>query len=255
MNVLRPSLLPGLLDAIRHNLHHQTHEVRLFELGKVFKASANAPAEERRLAVAITGNRNNPFWSGADRDAKADIYDLKGIIEMLLEKLGIRGVNFTRNESASAPYIESASLQLGKFSFGEFGQFNPLLGRKYDLRDPLLVAELNLDILLARRNPAKTFKSLGAFPSVRRDVAMIVDESVTHEAVVAAVKQAKPANLEGTELFDVYRGKGVPEGRKSVAYAFTYRNPERTLTEQEVNAAHEKLVAEFRARINATVRD
>ena len=83
---------------------------------------------------------------------------------------------------------------------------------------------------------------------------MVLDESASHEKIVATVKQAKAPNLESTELFDVYRGKGIPEGRKSVAYAFTYRHPERTLTEQEVNAAHEKVVAQLKSVLSAEIR-
>jgi len=143
----------------------------------------------------------------------------------------------------------------GRQLVGEFGQLLPALARRHDLRDPVLLAELNLDQLLARRNPAKSFKPLPAYPSVRRDVAMFVPEAVTHDAVLTVVRQAKPANLESADLFDVFRGKHVPEGQKSLAYAFTYRNAERTLTDAEVNAAQEKLVADLKTKLGATVRD
>jgi phenylalanyl-tRNA synthetase beta chain len=96
---------------------------------------------------------------------------------------------------------------------------------------------------------------LPAYPPIRRDVAMLVPEATTHEAVLNAVKQARPANLEQTELFDVFRGQNVPEGQKSMAYAFTYRNAERTLTDAEVNAAHEKLVAHLKQTLAATIRE
>jgi phenylalanyl-tRNA synthetase beta chain len=118
----------------------------------------------------------------------------------------------------------------------------------------VLLAELNFDLLLARRNTAKTFRPLPAFPAIRRDVAMLVPESTTHEAVLQVTRQAKPANLESVELFDVFRGQNVPAGQKSMAYAFTYRSPERTLTDAEANAAHEKLVEQFKQKLQATVR-
>ena len=111
-----------------------------------------------------------------------------------------------------------------------------------------------VDQLLARRNAAKSFKSLPQFPSIRRDVAMLVGEAVTHDAVLDVVKRAKPANLENVELFDVFRGKNVPAGQKSVAYAFTYRAADKTLTDAEVNAAHDKLVADFKQKLQAEVR-
>jgi phenylalanyl-tRNA synthetase beta chain len=131
----------------------------------------------------------------------------------------------------------------------------PTLARGYGLRDPVLLAELSLDELLARRNPAKGFRPLPAFPSVRRDVAMFLPEAVTHEAVLAVVKQARPANLESVELFDVFRGQNVPAGQKSVAYAFTYRDAGRTLTDAEVNAEHEKVLAAFKESLPAVIRE
>jgi len=138
---------------------------------------------------------------------------------------------------------------------GEFGQLLPMLARRYDLRDAVFIAELNVDTLLARRNRSKGFKALPSQPSVRRDIAMLVPEATTHDAVLQAVRQSKPANLESVELFDVFRGKNVPAGQKSVAYAFTYRNAERSLTDAEVNGIHEKLVAQLKQSLQATVRD
>ena len=269
MNVLRPSLLPGLLDALRHNLSRKTYDVPLFEVGRVFNvAQASSPAssagvspadrttrEERRVAIALTGQRASLFWSGEGRDAKFDVNDLKGLLEEFLEQFGLRGVTYARRPESTALYLESATIHLGKFQLGEFGQLLPPLARQYDLRDAVLLAELNLDLLLARRNPAKSFRPLPAFPAIRRDVAMILPEATTHEAVFQVVKQAKPANLETTELFDVFRGKNVPPGQKSMAYAFTYRHAERTLTDAEVNAAHEKLVAQLKQRLQAVVRE
>lgn len=254
MNVLRPSLLPGLLEALRHNTHHQSGDVRLFEIGRVFGGSHAEVREERRVAMAITGQRSSAFWSGADRDAKVDLYDLKGIVEELFDALGIRGVQWIPSETQNPLYLQHANVQVGKNSMGTIGQLNPLLARKFDLRDPVYLAEFNIDFLLSRRGQSKSLKPLAAFPSVRRDVAMLVPESVTHDQVLAAVKQAKPQNLELTEIFDVFRGKNVPEGRKSVAYAFTYRSAERTLTEAEVNSAHEKLVARFKSDLQAEIR-
>ena len=138
---------------------------------------------------------------------------------------------------------------------GEFGQLLPALAKKYDLRDAVFLAEFNLDLLLARRNAGKSFRTLPQFPCSRRDLAMIVPENISHEAVLQAVKQTKPANLETVELFDVFRGKHVPEGQKSLAYAFTYRAADKTLTEVEINAAHEKIVAAFKAQLAATFRE
>jgi phenylalanyl-tRNA synthetase beta chain len=291
MNVLRPSLLPGLLDALRHNLSRKNEDAALFELGRVFSAAPGQPSssdsqdpagrnaafrrqqpqlassaadsqgpvggvrEERRLALALTGRRNPLFWSGEDREAKFDIFDLKGSLEEFLEQFGLRGIAYARRPESTALFSESATIHLGKSPLGELGQLHPSLAKSYDLRDAVLLAELNLDLLLARRNAAKSFKPLPAFPSIRRDIAMLVPEATAHDAVLQVVKEAKAANLESVELFDVFRGKNVPPGQKSMAYAFTYRSPERTLTDAEANAAHEKLVVALKQRLRAVVRE
>ncbi|MGD0348890.1 MAG: phenylalanine--tRNA ligase subunit beta [Verrucomicrobiota bacterium] len=282
MDVLRPSLLPGLIHSLRHNVSHKNYDVALFEIGRVFKAgqasclpaptksaqnNARADAlagqagslsyvEVRRVAIALTGQRAPNFWSGSERDAKFDIHDLKGLLEEFLEQFGIRGVTLTRRAESTALFLESATIALGgKLPLGEMGQLLPTLAKKYDLRDAVFLAELNLHQLLARRNPAKSLKPLPQFPAIRRDVAMIVPEATTHEAVLQVVKQAKPANLEAVELFDVFRGKNVPEGQKSLAYAFTYRAADKTLTDAEVNAAHAKIVEALKTHLRAMVRE
>jgi phenylalanyl-tRNA synthetase beta chain len=254
MNVLRPSLIPGLLDALRHNLHHKNQRVGLFEIGRVFLENQGQVAEERRLAIALTGNRLPAYWSGSDREASFDLYDLKGILEELFENLGLRGISFVRRGETKGLLLESASINLGKQPVGEIGLVLPALSRKLDLRDPVFVAEVNIDFLLARGSNAKAFKALPALPSVRRDIAMLVPEQISHEAILTAVKQAKPQNLEAIELFDVFRGKNIPAGQKSVAYAFTYRGADRTLTDSEVNTAHEKVIAQLKQSLQAVVR-
>ena len=258
MDVLRPSLLPGLIHSLRHNVSRKNYDVALFEIGRVFQRAGSetgAPKEERRVAIALTGQRALPFWSGGERDAKFDAYDLKGLVEEFLEQFGLRGVAFGKRAESTALFLESAAVTLGgKVPLGEFGQLQPALAKKYDLRDAVFLAEFSLDLLLAKRNPAKSFRPLPQFPSSRRDVAMLVPESITHEAVLQSVKQAKAANLESVELFDVFRGQGIPEGQKSLAYAFTYRATDKTLTDADVNAAHEKVLSALKTQLQADIR-
>lgn len=254
MNVLRPSLLPGLLTSLQANLARKNGDVSLFEIGRVFTQPGGHLKEERRLALAMTGRRYPAFWGGSEREARFDIYDLKGALEEFFEQFGLRGLSWVKRE-ANLFFLEAAAIQLGKQTLGEFGQLSPALQRRYDLRDAAFFAELNLDLLLARRSPGKSFKALPPFPSIRRDVAMLVPENVTHDVILQAVKQARTPNLEKAELFDVFRGGTVPAGLKSVAYAFTYRGAERTLTDSEVNAAHETLVQHLKQSVGALVRD
>jgi phenylalanyl-tRNA synthetase beta chain len=181
--------------------------------------------------------------------------DLKGLLEEFFEQFGLRGMTFQRRPDSTALFLESATIQLGKNPIGQIGQLLPALSKHYDLRDAVLLAELNFDLLLSRRNTNKSFKALPPFPPIRRDVAMLVPEATTHDSIVLAVRQTKPANLESVDLFDVFRGKNVPPGQKSMAYAFTYRSAERTLTDAEVNAAHEKVVAHLKQSLSAVIRD
>jgi phenylalanyl-tRNA synthetase beta chain len=271
MDVLRPSLLPGLLTILRHNVSRKNYDMALFEIGRVFKAAqASPPAsstpkdsqagslryiESRSVAIAITGQRALPFWSGGERDAKFDNYDLKGLVEEMLEQFGLRGIVFGKRAESTSLFLESAAVTLGgKLPLGELGQLLPPLAKKYDLRDAVFLAEFNLDLLISKRNPAKAFKALPQFPSSRRDVAMLVTEATAHEAVLQAVKQAKAANLESVELFDVFRGQGVPEGQKSLAYAFTYRAADKTLTDADVNNAHAKVLETLKTQLKAELR-
>jgi phenylalanyl-tRNA synthetase beta chain len=256
MNALRPSLLPGLLATLGHNFTRKCSDVQLFEIGRVFTHQKGQPKEGWRVAIALTGARNPGFWAGAERDAKCDLFDLKGIVEELIEALGLRGVSYAQRAESSALFLESATLALGgKLYLGQLGQLLPALAKHHDLRDAVLLAELDLDQLLARRNATKSFKPLPQFPSSRRDVALLVPETTTHEAVLQVVRQTKPANLDTVELFDVFRGKQVPEGQKSLAYAFTYRAADRTLKDDEVNAAQAKLLQELKNRLAAAVRE
>ncbi len=260
MDVLRPSLLPGLLHSLQHNVARKNRDAALFEIGRVFKAGANTAAgsceEQRHMAIALTGRRSGTFWSGADRDAHLDTYDLKGILEEFLDQYGVRGVVCQRRAQPTELFIDSASVTLGgKWVLGELGLLMPTVARQYDLRDPVLLAELDLDALLARRNPSKSFKPLPPFPSIRRDVALLVPEATTHDDVLAVVRKTKPACLEMVELFDVFRGRNVPEGHKSLAYAFTYRSAEKTLTDKEVGGEHDKLVQAFKEKLKAAVRE
>ena len=251
MDVLRPSLLPGLLDSVCNNLTRRNEDLGLFEIGRTFAAGQ---PETRRLAIVLTGAPQPMFW-GDSSDAQLSLADLKGLLEGFLERFGVFGVGCERREESTALYLESAELKLGKQVIGEIGQLLPLLGRKYECRDAVFLAELNLDLLLQRRTRAKSLRVLPQFPAIVRDVAMLVEDSVTHANVLGVVKKAKLANLVGTRLFDVFRGKNVPEGQKSVAYTFVYRNVDRTLTDAEINTEHEKLLAALCEDLAATIRD
>jgi len=254
MDVLRPSLLPGLLDALQHNAHRNAQDVALFEVGRVFLRKGDGHTEARRLALTLTGARQAAFWG--DKEApRFDSHDIKGMVEEVLERMGVRGAQFRRTSEESGLWLETGLVTMGKQVIGQFGALHPVLARRCDLRHETLLAELDLDMVLARSNRARSFKPLPTYPSSRRDVAMFVEESVTHDEVLAAVRQAKASHLESVELFDIFRGDTVPAGQKSMAYAFTYRGTEQTLKDAEVNAEHAKVVKSFKDKLKATVRE
>ncbi|MCS1410812.1 MAG: Phenylalanine--tRNA ligase beta subunit [Verrucomicrobia subdivision 3 bacterium] len=254
MNVLRPSLLPGLVRVLQHNANHGTTDVAMFEVGSVFCLRKGEPAEERRLVLAMTGSRFPSSWANGNGGGDFDIFDLKGRLESLLDALGVRGLQWRREDEADPVFVEEGRVLLGKQVIGQFGQLQPVLASNLDLKKAVLLAELDLDLILKRRASGKAFKPLPQFPSIRRDVAMVVDEGVSHHEVMRIVKKAKPDFLHSVEIFDVFRGKGIPEGKKSVAYAFVYRDKERTLKDEEVTVFHAEVVERLKVDAAAEIR-
>ncbi len=263
MDVLRPSILPGTLDVLAHNARKGQHNNRFYEIGRVFLKNEEGSSEESlRLSIAMTGARNPGFWSGDNRDESCDIYDLKGAVDEFLERFGVYGIRFvaqpqsTDEESMKkALFIESAELRMGKQCIGRIGTISPWIQKEIDARSSIYMAELDLGVLLQRRAGSRSFKKLPNFPAVQRDIAMFVDESETHESISKAIQQAKAPFLESVELFDVFRGDTVPEGQRSVAYELTYRSPDKTLTDNEVQQSHEKVLKQLRAKVKGTIRE
>jgi phenylalanyl-tRNA synthetase beta chain len=224
---LRASLVPGLLANLRTNVSRHQYDVRLFEIGRVFAANGK---ESLRLALAATGRREPQSWETSVRDSKLDYYDVKGALEELEEKLGV---------SVTA----------------EIKQISPAQAKKLDLRDAVYVAETELDLLLAVEEGERTFRELPKFPAVVRDMALIVEESLQHGDVVAAIAKNPNKFLERVELFDIYRGSSIPTGKKSMAYSLTFRAPDRTLTDAEINGAHEQLKRSLVQTLKCEIRE
>jgi phenylalanyl-tRNA synthetase beta chain len=187
--------------------------VRLFEIGRVFAVDGK---ESLRLALAATGRREPHSWETGVRDTKLDYYDVKGALEELGKALG---------DSVNA----------------EIKQITPAQAKKLDLRDAVHVAEIELDRFLVVEEGERTFRELPKFPAVVRDMALVVEEDVQHGDVLAAIAKNPNKFLERVELFDIYRGSSIPTGKKSMAYSLTFRAPDRTLTDAEINGAHEQL--------------
>jgi len=253
MNVVRPSLIPGLLDILRHNANRSLPGIALFEIGRTFPIVEGAAVEDRKLAIALTGERTPEYWA-EKAPVVFDMMDLIGVVETLLERMGVRGIQFRRHNAPTQLFAESASMLLGKKELGVLGQLMPPLAWDYDLKKPAFMAEVSLTALFSLARAKTSYETLPEQPSIRRDVAMLVDEDVSHFDVEKAVRRAKADFLESVELFDIYRSEDLGMDKKSVAYALTYRHPERTLKDKEADKSHARIVASLENNLGAQIR-
>ena len=228
-SALRSALVPGLLANLRTNVSRHQDDVRLFEIGRVFGADGK---ESLHLALAVTGRRTPDSWETGARDANMDYYDLKGVLEELAISFGAPG-----------------------FAAVEVKQISPVQAKKLDLRDTVFVAEMELEPLLAAERAERIYHELPKFPAVVRDVAMVVAEGTAHGEILAVIKKNGNKNLERVELFDIFHGGTIPTGKKSMAYSLTYRAAERTLTDAEVNEAHDQLKRQLEWALSCEIRE
>jgi phenylalanyl-tRNA synthetase beta chain len=235
--VLRPSLIPGLTAALERNLRAGAKSIRLFELGRVFLAGS----ESVHLAALLTGDAIPTSWTDT-APRKAGLFDLKGCIESLaIEGLAFDGLNI---------------LIAGKVA-GSLSQLPPARQRALDSTNPITLFELDLTSAKLRGTPSR-IAPIARFPAVTRDIAIIADSSVTHARVEEVLRSANEPLLVDIQLFDLFSdpdGIRVPAGQKSLAYSLTYRSAERTLTADEVNAAHARLKERLKAALNVNFRE
>ncbi len=254
MDVLRPSIIPGLIDSLSHNAHHNAASVGLFEIGKTFQKSGDEVIEKRNLGIVISGEAQSHFWENGSSQRLYDIYDMKGIFEEFMSREGLPAYQVVKIESPTETWVEAAEIRLGKNLLGIIGQLHPVVQKNRDIRFASFLCEIDLDLLLRIRKKNYKFKPIPQYPSTCRDVALLVDEKVTHFEVSQAVKKAKVKFLEDVTLFDIFRGKNVPDGQKSMAYSMTYRSGEKTLTDKEVQKSHDALINVIKTKIGAQVR-
>lgn len=238
---LRASLFAGMLENVERNISHKNTDLALFEIGGVFHAATDpAMEEQRQLCVALTGRRHPERFSD-EKNAVADFFDLKGILESLLEHRRLGEVRFAKTEDVKFANGTAAKILIGDGELGVLGQVASEFTRDTRLDHPLFIALLDVDGLISASSSAIQYQPLSQFPAVTRDVAFLAEESLEHQTVVDFIRKQKPKNLEAVELFDIFRGDSIGNNRKSMAYSLTFRNPERTLTDKEVNKAHESL--------------
>ncbi|MFB9068930.1 phenylalanine--tRNA ligase subunit beta [Pseudofulvimonas gallinarii] len=252
--VMRPSLLPGLVQALAYNRARQQDRVRLFELGRSFhQKTDNFSGEIDQLALVMAGPADAEQWGAARRPA--DFHDLKGDLEALIA-LGGDGRRWQFEPAADVPWLHpgrSARVLRDGVVVGFAGALHPAVQKALDLgSDPVHVAEIELDALRQARVPAAT--GLSRFPQVRRDIAVLVSDAVAYSALQGAVREAVGELLEDLVVFDEYRGKGLPDGLKSIAMGLILRNPSRTLTDEDADQAVASAVQALNKAFQAELR-
>ncbi len=249
IDVMRPSLLPNILQAMLQNQCRQVDRVRLFEIGVVFQNQGQQ--EPAHLAFAASGSALREQWGSATR--QVDFYDLKGDIEALLQATG--SSEQLRFVAADQSYLHpgrSATIVLAGRPVGVVGQLHPELVTQLDFKIAPIVAELRLDAIQNRAMPQ--VQTLSKFPSTRRDLAFVVDEVISFAEVRDAVWQSAGALLTQFDCFDVYRGNGVGAGKKSLAVSLILQDASRTLGDQEVDQLIERVVAVLAQKFAAQLR-
>jgi phenylalanyl-tRNA synthetase beta chain len=247
---LRPSLLPGLIDAVSHNRRHGRRDVRLFEIGTRFSRRG----ETRGAAVAWTGLATPEHWSGGQRDV--DFFDVKGVVEQIAASLGVTA---TFSPAARNYLVEgrTADVAVDGAIVGVIGQLDPALGEARELPrgDAVYIAEFDLDAISAKASGETRFaQPLPRHPSVVRDVSILVDETLSADTVRGTIRAAAPPALADVREFDRYQGKGIPEGKVSLSLRLTFRAPDRTLTDAEVSAAMDTIVRALTETLGAIQR-
>ena len=248
---LRPSLLPGLIDSCAHNRRRGRKDIQLFEIGSRFTSRG----EGCGVAFAWLGAATLAHWSGASRTA--DFFDAKGTVELLCRAFGVPAIDVA---PSSAPYLvrgRAAEVISDGTLLGVFGQLVPAIGDARGLvaGEEVYVGEVDLEVLarVAAGDDLRA-QSLPRYPSIVRDISIVVDETLPAASVRGTIRAAAPSTLVSISEFDRYQGKGVPEGRVSLSLRLTFRDPDRTLTDDEVQGAMDRIVEALRTEHRAEQR-
>ncbi|MCK4404142.1 MAG: phenylalanine--tRNA ligase subunit beta [candidate division Zixibacteria bacterium] len=252
LSVLSTTLAYNLLWVVSRNKNRLEKNLRIFELGKVFSAKGDRLPDERlHLGIAISGNREPRHWE--TEETETDLFDLKGILEGLFEHLLL---SFELNPGGNA-FLQADRcfhVQIGGEKIGLLGEVTEEILDAFEIKDKVFWAELDFEKLSTRVPRKKQFSSLPKFPPVDRDIAVVVDTMLLSKMIRDKIKEVGGGIVEEVTLFDVYKGKQVPAGKKSLAYFVRYRSQEKTLTDEEVDEIHRKVISELERSFDATLR-
>jgi phenylalanyl-tRNA synthetase beta chain len=246
-SVLRTTLVPGLLETARYNVSRKNSNLKLFELKRVFlpNKGEKLPREVKYLTGFAMGFDQGPNWAASPR--LIDFYDIKGCVEDLLEVLQIEGVNYNRTEDI--PYLhpgKALRIILGKEVLGVLGEVHPYVLSHYEIQGRAYLFEIDFELLVKWVGKEKRFQPLPRFPAIYRDLSIVVDNALESGKVVETIKTFQQPFIEEVNLFDVYRGAPIPEGKKGISYRIRYQAEDRTLTDEEVNQYHSEVLSRLK---------
>ena len=248
-NTLRHSILPSLLKVYEYNKARNNKDISVFEIGKAFYKKGEEYGENNKVSALISGD----FYLGVDNKKQADFYILKGLAEELLDYLGYANRHsFVIKEDKMPEELhpgQSALISVNNDVVGIIGRVHPNLEK-----DNVFVFEIDLDKLLDKKVGKMKYKEFSKFPSIKKDLAVVVDKDVTSEQIGTWIKKAAGSSLSNIDVFDVYTGKGIEENKKSIAYSLTFEKMDRTLTDEEINESLEKVVEVLEKKLGATLR-
>ncbi|MGB1308825.1 MAG: phenylalanine--tRNA ligase subunit beta [Oceanihabitans sp.] len=251
LSVMRQSLLFSGLEALSHNINRKQNNVKLFEFGKTYHNYSQNREEHKHLSLLVTGNRTEDTWSNSNKTS--DFFYIKGIVLSVLERLGI--ARFKESTTTNTVFSEGLTLSLGKNNLVSFGNIKKPILQHFNIKQEVLFADFNWDAILEVVKHLKIkFQAIAKYPKVKRDFALLLDNSVTFDAIHTIAKQTERKLLQEVNLFDVYQGKNLPKGKKSYAVSFTFQDENKTLTDKQIDKIMNKLQANFEKQLGAELR-
>jgi len=255
LSVMRTNLITGLLQGVRRNIHAGNPDLKLFESGSVFydRGPGVLPEEEERIGGVLTGLRYSGRWN--EKGEEGDFHDVKGLLERMFQVLKTEEILYRSGDCP--PFLHagrSCRLEAGGEPLGFLGEVHPAVLDRMDIRQRVVAFELDLARLLALGGREIRFREITRYPAVSRDVALLVDGAMESADILRIVNESGEKELESAKIFDVYSGKGIPDGMMSIGVRMTYRSPEGTLTDDRVTSVHERIVDRLIAGTKGKVR-
>ena len=252
--LLRTTLIPSLMRTVTHNYNRGQKDIAIFEIGHVFARDRKLPKETLTLGVALTGDKQVSTWYN-NASVPADFYDVKGIVELLHQKLSLQDCHISPSDHGLLQPGKSAEFVTGNNVVGFAGALHPRAQANYELRQPVFVLQISVTGLLDQVIDHPTLTEVPKFPPVELDLALVVEDKITWAQVRDLALETGAPLLHRVHLFDLYQGPEIPKGKKSMAFSLFYQATDRTLTDNEVAHIQERIVARAKKKLGAALRD